>query len=283
MPCILGRYFGSVWPINPETAKKTTEKVRTMLMIISPSKTQDFRTQDLISYTLPTLLDQSCRLIEYLRKLDEARIGLLMKTSRKLSQSSWESFQDFNVPFEIANAKQALLAFKGEVYSGIRVDQYSKEDFQFAQAHLRILSGLYGILKPLDLIQPYRLEMSTALATERGESLYTFWGDLLTDEVNRALVSFADPLLVNLASLEYFKALVPAKIKARIVNVVFKEKKNGAYRTIAIHAKKARGKMVNFVITERLSKVGELTSFSEDGYRFSEDLSSASDMVFCRG
>jgi len=254
-----------------------------VLLIISPSKTQDFSTQRSAPHTLPTLLVYSCQLIEYLRKLDVDQIGDLMKTSSKLSQSSRQSFQDFQVPFDAENAKQALLAFKGDVYSGIRAEQYSEEDFHFAQKHLRILSGLYGILKPLDLMQPYRLEMSTSLATVRGKNLYSFWGDLLTAEVNKALVSFSDPVLVNLASHEYFKALLPGQLKGRIVNVAFKEKKNGAYRIIAIHAKRARGKMVDFVITNRLRDVGDLASFSKDGYHLSEDLSTTSSMVFCRG
>jgi len=254
-----------------------------MLLIISPSKTQSFSTHDLDPYSLPTLLDHSCQLIEFLRKFDVNQIGDLMKTSSKLSQSSWQSFQDFRVPFKAENAKQALLAFKGDVYSGIRVEQYSEKDFQFAQNHLRILSGLYGILRPLDLIQSYRLEMSTSITTLRGKNLYSFWGDLLTNEVNKALDSFSDPVLVNLASKEYFKALIPGQLKGRIVNVVFKEKKNGVYRIVAIYAKKARGKMVDFVITNRLRNVNDLVSFSEDGYQFNEDLSSSSNMVFCRG
>ena len=254
-----------------------------MLLIISPSKTQSFSTHVLEPYSFPALLDHTCQLIELLRELDVNQIGDVMKTSSKLSQSSWQSFQDFRVPFNADNAKQALLAFKGDVYSGIRTEQYSEKDFQFAQNHLRILSGLYGILKPLDLIQPYRLEMSTSITTSRGKNLYFFWGDLLTSEVNKVLDSFSDPVLVNLASQEYFKALLPGQLKGRIVNVAFKEMKNEVYRIVAIHAKRARGKMVDFVITNRLRNVNDLVSFSEDGYQFNEVLSSSSDIVFCRG
>jgi cytoplasmic iron level regulating protein YaaA (DUF328/UPF0246 family) len=171
-----------------------------MLLIMSPSKTQSFITHALGPYSLPTLLDHTCQLIEFLRELDVNQISDLMKTSSKLSQSSWQSFQAFRVPFNAENANQALLAFKGDVYSGIRAEQYSEKDFQFAQNHLRILSGLYGILKPLDLIQSYRLEMSTSITTLRGKNLYSFWGDLLTNEVNKALDSFSDPVLDNLAT-----------------------------------------------------------------------------------
>ena len=254
-----------------------------MLLIISPSKTQSFDAYGPDSHSLPALLEHTCQLIEYLRELDVNQIGDLMKTSSKLSQSSWQSFQDFQVPFTAENAKQALLAFKGDVYSGMRVEQYSEKDFQFAQEHLRVSSGLYGILKPLDLIQSYRLEMSTSLTTSKGKNLYSFWGDLLANEVNKSLDLFSDPVVVNLASQEYFKALLPGQLKGRIVNVAFKEKKNGVYRIVAIHAKRARGKMVDFVITNRLRNVRDITSFSEDGYQFREDLSSLSDIVFCRG
>ncbi len=256
-----------------------------MLIIISPSKTQDFNANSLATpfHTIPAFLDHSGRLIECLRKFDVGQIGELLKTSRKLSQSSWQSFNDFQVPFDLENAKQALLAFKGDVYSGIRAEQYSEEDFLFAQKHLRILSGLYGILRPLDLIQPYRLEMSTALLTDRGKNLYSFWRVVLTAGVNKALASFSEPLLLNLASVEYFKALLPSALNCRVVNVAFKEKKNGGYRSIAIHAKRARGKMVHFVIANRFSKLADLLTFSEDGYLFSEEFSSANEMVFCRG
>jgi cytoplasmic iron level regulating protein YaaA (DUF328/UPF0246 family) len=254
-----------------------------MLLIISPSKTQDFSIQSLTSHTQPSLLDCASQLMENLRKLDVDQVAGLLKTSAKLSQSSWQSFQDFQVPFDATNAKQALLAFKGDVFSGIGVEQYSEEDFLFAQKHLRILSGLYGLLKPLDLIQAYRLEMATALETSRGKNLYAFWKELLTDEVNKALGSLPDPVLVNLASQEYFKVLQPDKLNGRIVNVAFKEKKNGSYKTIAIHAKRARGMMVDFVITNRLVKAEDLVSFSEDDYLFSAEHSSSATIVFCRG
>ena len=205
-----------------------------------------------------------------------------MKTSTKLSESTWESIHRFSVHYDVTNAKQALLAFTGAVFNGICTEHYNEDDFQFAQRHLRIVSGLFGILRPLDLIQPYRLEMATALETKKGKNLYEFWGELLTKEVNNDLNLLENPEVINLASNEYFKALFPEKLKGRVVNVAFKESKNGEYKTIAIHAKKARGKMVNFVIKNRLSRAQDLPIFAEDGYVFSKELSSLSNMVFCR-
>lgn len=253
-----------------------------MLLIISPSKTQNFKPSASAPYTTPTLLKHSCLLIRHLQKLDRDQVGKLLKTSPKLSQSSWNNFQNFHTPFTDKNAKQALLTFEGEVFRGIETEQYTEDDFQFAQQHLRILSGLYGILKPLDLMQPYRLEMATALECGKAKNLYSFWRKMLTDEINNTLASCHDQVLINLASQEYFKALDKKKLTGKVVDIAFKEMKNGTYKTIAIHAKRARGKMVNFIIKNRITKVAELSSFSEGGYSLNKKLSSSSSRVFCR-
>ena len=253
-----------------------------MLLIISPSKTQDFNCRDYHHFTTPVQLQQSEELIETLKKLSADELVSLMKISPKLAKLNWQRFQDFKQPFHLQNAKQALLAFQGDVYNGIDTDTYTDKDFAFAQKHLRILSGLYGALKPLDLIQPYRLEMGTKLATEHYKNLYEFWGSRVTEVLNQDLKKQSQPVLVNLASNEYFKVIKARKLDAKILTLSFKEKKNGAYKVVALYAKRARGKMTNFVIKNRIADIHDLKAFKEDGYRFKEDLSSDKEWLFCR-
>lgn len=253
-----------------------------MLLIISPAKTQDFNVRDYPRCTVPALLEQSQLLIDRLRELSAAELGRLMKISAGLAELNQQRYQDFHLPFELGKARQALLAFRGDVYTGIDADHYADGDFSFAQQHLRILCGLYGVLKPLDLIQPYRLEMATRLANPRGNDLYAFWGAMITEALNDDLRHEAEPVLVNLASREYFKAVKPEALQARLLTISFKENKNNRYQVIGIHAKRARGLMTDFVIKNRISAVNDLQSFTLSGYQFHRGLSTESEWVFCR-
>jgi len=253
-----------------------------MILIISPSKTQDFSPSVLTQHTQARQLQQSQNLINTLVTLTPEELSSLMKISDKLSQLNWQRYQDFELPFNLSNAKQALLAFKGDVYSGIETENYTDEDFAFAQQHLRLLSGLYGVLRPLDLVQPYRLEMGTRLKNSRGKNLYEFWGTQITDLLNQDLATEKQPLLVNLASNEYFKSIQAKQLNAKILTLSFKENKNGIYKIIAIHAKRARGFMANFVIKNRITDEEELKGFNQAGYVFNPSLSTELEWVFSR-
>ncbi len=253
-----------------------------MLMVISPAKTLNYAGADYPHFTQPAVLAQSKQLVDELCNYDQEQLSKLMKISDKLAELNHQRYQDFQVPFTADNAKQALLVFKGDVYRGIRVEEYDEDDLTFAQDHLRILSGLYGVLRPLDLMQPYRLEMGTKLKTEKGKNLYEFWGGTLSDLINAELEKETNPCLVNLASNEYFKSIHSDAIKARILNIDFKENKDGDYKIIAIYAKKARGLMVDFVIRNRIDTPELMKGFDSDGYTFNEALSTEASWVFCR-
>jgi len=253
-----------------------------MIIVISPSKTLDFSPNIFQVHTQPRQIEKSQELIETVKKLSSDELSELMKISKNLSELNWQRFQDFQQPFVLGNAKQALLAFKGDVYAGIQTDKYTGEDFSFAQKHLRILSGLYGALRPLDLIQPYRLEMGTRLENKRGKNLYAFWGAQVTELLNQDFSDDSQPILINLASLEYFKVIKPKELHAKILTLSFKENKAGVYKTIGIHAKRARGLMTNFIIENRLTQVEQLKGFEQDSYIFNETLSSNCEWVFSR-
>ncbi|AHM60019.1 hypothetical protein D770_08790 [Flammeovirgaceae bacterium 311] len=254
-----------------------------MLIIISPSKTQDFaplsQTPD---YTVPQFLDDSSKLVAELRKKKPAALGKLMDISENLAGLNHERFQEWQTPFTPENAKPALFAFKGDVYTGIPAEEYSSEELQYAQEHLRILSGLYGLLRPLDLMQPYRLEMKIKLKNKRGADLYKFWGKRLTDGLNNALQQQKEAVLVNLASNEYYKALQPKDIKGRIITPQFKEFKNGKYSMVALFAKRARGMMTDYILRNRLETPEAIKGFDREGYSFSEPLSVSDEWVFVR-
>ncbi|MDQ7090860.1 MAG: peroxide stress protein YaaA [Methylococcales bacterium] len=252
-----------------------------MIVVISPSKTQDFSSTTQTNFSIPRQLDQSEQLIEQLIQLSPEDLAKLMKISEKLSHLNWQRFQSFKSPFSLENAKQALLAFKGDVYQGIDTAAYSDDDFKFAQQHLRVLSGLYGVLRPLDLMQPYRLEMGTRLENKAGKQLYNFWGTQITEILNQDLAN-TSPLLVNLASNEYFKAVVPNHLNAKILTLSFKENKQGIYKVVAIYAKRARGLMVNFIIKNHLTEAESLKAFKEANYHFNASLSTATEWVFSR-
>jgi len=254
-----------------------------MLMAISPAKTLDF-TSPLATdrFTQPALLDDARKLIEVARKLSPHQIGSLMSISDKLADLNAGRFQNWQTPFTPDNARQAILAFKGDVYTGLQAETFTEKDFDFAQQHLRMLSGLYGLLRPLDLMQPYRLEMSVKLENPAGKDLYSFWGERLTDALNTALAGQGDDILINLASDEYFKAVQPKKLHGRIIKPVFLDEKNGKFKVISFYAKKARGLMSRYIITHRLTKPAQLQQFNVDGYCFAADESSDHELVFKR-
>jgi hypothetical protein len=253
-----------------------------MLMVISPAKTLDFDTAPVTKeFSQPRFLDQSETLIKQLRKMSTADIASLMKLSDKLAGLNAARFESWQTPFDLDNAKQAVLAFKGDVYTGLDAETLDQKGFKFAQKHLRILSGLYGVLKPLDLIQPYRLEMGTKLENKAGKDLYAFWGSTLRESLQQD-EALADEVLINLASNEYFKAVEAKKLKARIITPIFKDWKNGQYKMISFYAKKARGLMSRYIIDHKLEKPEAIKQFDYDGYRFSEEMSKGDDWVFIR-
>lgn len=254
-----------------------------MLMVISPAKTLDFETPPVTKrYTQPQFLDHSQELISQLRDLTPAQIGELMHLSDKLSGLNAARFGSWNPAFTPKNAKPALLAFKGDVYTGLAADTLSEADLDYAQKHLRMLSGLYGLLRPLDLMQPYRLEMGTKLANARGKDLYAFWGNRISEWLNDALKEQGDDVLLNLASNEYFSAVKRPALNARVIETEFRDQKNGQYKIISFYAKKARGMMSRFVISERISKPQDLEQFDVHGYRYDKALSSPDKLIFLR-
>ncbi|WP_122846899.1 peroxide stress protein YaaA [Pseudomonas viridiflava] len=254
-----------------------------MLMVISPAKTLDFETPPTTKrFTQPQYLDHSQELISQLRELAPAQIAELMHLSDKLAGLNAARFGSWTPAFTPENAKQALLAFKGDVYTGLQAETLSEDQLDYAQKHLRMLSGLYGLLRPLDLMQPYRLEMGTRLANARGKDLYAFWGTRISEWLNEALADQGDDLLLNLASTEYFSAVKRSALNARIIDIEFKDLKNGQYKIISFYAKKARGMMSRFVIEERIDSPEALRAFDVQGYRYNAELSSPSKLVFLR-
>lgn len=253
-----------------------------MLTVLSPAKTLDFDTPPITKSTSkPALIDHSAELIDDLRELSAARISSLMSISEKLGVLNRDRYASWD-PTAKADAKQAILAFKGDVYRGLDATRFSEEDLQFAQKHLRILSGLYGILRPLDLIQPYRLEMGTQLGTDRGTDLYQFWDDRITAELNKQLRSIKSNTLVNLASIEYFKSVKTDKLKADVVAPVFLDLKNDKYKIISFYAKKARGIMSGWIIQKRIEDATQLKKFKVAGYRYSAEMSEPDKPAFIR-
>ena len=250
-----------------------------MLAIISPSKTQDFSLCEINSFTQTRQLGHTHELVNILKNKTQSQISKLMSLSEKLSKLNFDRFQAFKTPFSLDNAKQALLAFKGDVYNGINASSLSVKDLDFAQKNVRMLSGLYGVLRPLDLIQPYRLEMGTKLSNVQGNNLYDYWGSGISEVLNED----EEKLIINLASNEYFKAIDKKLLKAQILDIVFKEKKNDTYKVIGIYAKRARGLMINYIIRNRLTDAEVLKDFSDEGYLYNQDLSSDSTWVYVRG
>lgn len=253
-----------------------------MLMILAPSKTQDFSIPPPAAATQPPLLQESELLIGELRKYSVQELAVLMKMSERLAEQTHQRIKEFQLPFTLQNARPALMAFQGDVYSGIQTEEYGEEDLEYAQDHLRILSGLYGILRPLDLMQAYRLEMGCKLVNSRGRNLYAFWQEKVTAELNQTLAGQKEAVIVNLASVEYSKVIDKKSLQATILQIDFKERKGEGYRTVAIHAKRARGRMVDFAISNRVEEVEELKGFELDGYTFRPDLSKENHYLFTR-
>lgn len=254
-----------------------------MLALISPAKTLDYETAlPSSNFTQPRLLDQSEQLIDVCRELSASQLASLMSVSEKIAQLNVARFQDWQTEFDLANARQAIFAFKGDVYTGL--DAYALNDAQldFAQQHLRMLSGLYGLLRPLDLMMPYRLEMGTKLHNPRGSNLYEFWGKRITDLIQQDLQQANSNILLNLASDEYYKAVKESALDAQIVKPVFLDQKNGKYKVISFYAKKARGLMARFVIEQQIQQVEDLKAFNSEGYYFDAENSNAKELVFKR-
>lgn len=254
-----------------------------MLVVISPAKNLDYDTQaPSDKHTQPELLEHSKQLIDVCKQLTPADISSLMKISDKLAGLNAARFAQWQPDFNLDNAKQAVYAFNGDVYSGLNAAQLNSKNIEYAQTHLRILSGLYGVLKPLDLMQAYRLEMGTKLENERGSNLYHFWGDIITQKLNEQLSAIQSDILVNLASNEYFKAVKVKSLKASLITPAFKDWKNGQYKMISFYAKKARGLMARYIIENQVKTKAELLKFDLDGYQYSDELSTADKPVFTR-
>ncbi len=254
-----------------------------MLILISPAKTLDYQSELATTrFTQPELLDHSQQLIDVARQLTAPQIKSLMGISDKLADLNATRFHDWQPDFTMKNARQAILAFKGDVYTGLQAETFSEADFDFAQQHLRMLSGLYGVLRPLDLMQPYRLEMGIRLENAKGKDLYQFWGDTITQKLNEAIKAQGDDVVVNLASDEYFKSVKSKSLNAQIIKPVFLDEKNGKFKVISFYAKKARGLMSRYIIEKRLTKPEQLTGFNSEGYFFDEEQSGKGELVFKR-
>ena len=253
-----------------------------MIVVISPAKSFSKEVEaPALAYSQPEQLEHSEKLIGKLRGLSKKQFAGLMNLSDDLANLNMERHVNWGPPFTEANADPAIFAFNGEVYRGLDSTSLSEDDLYYAQDHLRILSGLYGCLKPMDLIQPYRLEMGTKLKYYRKNNLYQFWGDEITKELNKALDE--DGILINLASNEYFKAINPKKLKGRIITATFKDFSNGEYKSLMTYAKHARGMMSRFIIQEKIQDVESLQAFNGGGYIYSKDMSTEDNLVFLRG
>ncbi len=254
-----------------------------MLALLSPAKTLDFKPLDgEVSHSEPLLLPEAEQLVEVSRQLQASDLMKLMKISKGLATLNVRRFKEFETPFTARNSKQAIFAFRGDTYVGFDVDTLDGATLEFAQGHVRILSGLYGLLRPLDRIQPYRLEMGIKLKTARGKDLYSFWGDRISQAINEALKETPDAVVVNLASNEYIKVVKRDALEARFVDCVFKEVRGGQAKVVGLAAKRARGMMARFICSERISKVEDLKSFDRAGYSFQARTSTEDVLEFHR-
>ncbi len=254
-----------------------------MISVISPAKTLDFESSCPPDYTLPRLHNESLELIEALRTKNSEDIQRLMSVSESIADLNVYRYKRFTKAKRSKNTKQSVYAFKGDVYLGLEAETLGTDDIQFAQKHLRILSGLYGLLRPLDLIQPYRLEMGTKLAFDDYTTLYNYWQDKIVKLVLRDLKAQGDKVLINLASNEYFKSIGRKSLKAKVIDVEFKDFNNGEYKVVSFFAKKARGMMAKYIIQNQLNEPEELKGFQAEGYYFDPADSSESKLAFKRG
>jgi len=256
-----------------------------MILLLSPAKIQNFTSQQYVNdYTLPVFLDSAEKLAHKIKQLSRTELAEILDISSNLAQLNADRHFNWQVPFTAKNAKQTVFVFNGEVFHGLDAGSFTPDEFVYLQSHLRILSGLYGVLRPLDLIQPYRLDVSTRLDTGTGKNLYAFWGSLITRALNDAINDSGGPqVLLNLASGEYFKCINRRELRAEVIDFDFLENKNNSYKPIVVYIKKARGMMVRYVIQNRIENVDDLKGFNEDGYWFNTGLSTEKKLVFTRG
>lgn len=254
-----------------------------MFFVLSPAKNLNEKDPSPVSsFTLPDLLPEAEILMQELRQLAPQQIAELMHVSDKIALLNAERNAAWHTPFTPENAKQAVFMFNGDVYEGIAADTLKPEQIDYLQQHVRLLSGLYGVLRPLDLMQPYRLEMGTAFANSRGKNLYEFWGDKITDLLNQTLKQADSDVLINLASQEYFKSVNTKKLNARLITPIFKDEKNGKYKIISFYAKRARGLMVRYAAEHSITEPEMLKNFDYEGYSFNEAASNEAEWVFMR-
>ncbi len=254
-----------------------------MLIVLSPAKSLDYgmpATTDV--QTKPDFIKRSAELVDILKQMSPASIASLMRISDPLAALNAERFSVWSSRFTVKNAKQAMLAFNGDVYEGLKAVTFDERQLRYAQSRVRILSGLYGLLRPLDLMQPYRLEMGTKLANPAGKDLYAFWGDTITDALNQQLAETKSRVLVNLASEEYFKSVRPKNLNVPVVSPVFLDWKNGTYKIISFYAKRARGLMANYAVTQGITTASDLRHFNTEGYAFDANASNAQSWIFKR-
>lgn len=255
-----------------------------MLILLSPAKSLDYEAPLLTNKaTQPRLATHSAELIRELKGLSPQAVGELMSISPKLAELNHARFQNYQPAFTSRNSRQAILAFTGDVYQGMDLTKWSSDDFAAAQKQIRILSGLYGVLRPLDRMQPYRLEMGTKFKNARGNNLYQFWGTIITELLNKDLKASGSDLVVNLASNEYFSSVKTKELNGHLITPVFKDEKNGAFKIISFYAKKARGMMADFIVRNQVQSIEELKAFNISGYQFNDEASDSKQLVFLRG
>ncbi|MCR9289903.1 peroxide stress protein YaaA [Saprospiraceae bacterium] len=254
-----------------------------MIILISPAKTLNFDPTDLKMHTTPRMLADSEKLVKVMKKKSAKKIKELMSVSDNIAELNVERYQNYHTPFTLENAKQSILAFKGDVYTGLQAENFSEKEMAFAQKHLRILSGLYGLLKPLDLMQPYRLEMGTRLKNGRKKNLYEFWDKKITNLINEDLAELGSNIILNLASKEYFHSVKPDLLDGELYSANFKENRNGVYKVISFTAKKARGAMSRQIIQNNITDIEELKGLEVEGYVYNEEMSSEYDLMFTMG
>ncbi len=254
-----------------------------MLVVLSPAKKLDYDSSVRTTlHTQPLFVEQAQGLINVLKKKSASDIADLMSLSDNLAELNVERYRAWRPEFDLRNARQALLAFNGDVYEGLRAVELSDAQLKWAQDHIAVLSGLYGVLRPLDLMQPYRLEMGTRLQTPKGKNLYEYWGTQIADYLNQRLTGDKQAVLLNLASDEYFKSVDLKTLEARVVQCVFQDEKNGVWKVISFYAKRARGLMARYIIDHKINDPGKLTGFDSDGYVYAEDKSTPDKLVFRR-
>lgn len=254
-----------------------------MIAVLSPAKTLDFEHSTNFDHTLPKFQKEALQLVDVLQEKSEKEVQKLMSISEKLASLNVERYHNFTKKKDPKHAKQALFAFQGDVYQGLEAGTLNEKEVKFAQNHIRILSGLYGVLKPLDLIQPYRLEMGTQLRVNGDKNLYSFWNDKIVKQLNKDIKAQGDKILLNLASQEYFKSLNLDNLKAKVIDVEFKDHKNGQYKIISFYAKKARGLMSRYMIDNEITNLEDLKGFDYEGYWYDDKESTETKLAFKRG